>query len=62
MSHGDDCYIDSGPLPGLRAGRGARHTKELKIDYEVNQHVQKTRTSLSVVLFDMVAELAIEFA
>eukprot|EP00971_Amphidinium_carterae_P018004 354858-Amphidinium_carterae.1 len=34
MSHGEECYYYSGPVPGLRAGRGARHTKEITVNYE----------------------------
>eukprot|EP00971_Amphidinium_carterae_P203303 4034398-Amphidinium_carterae.1 len=61
MSQGDDYCCDSGPLPGLHAGRGARLTYEAKLNYEVSNRLRK-RTSLSVVLFDMVAELAMKFA
>eukprot|EP00971_Amphidinium_carterae_P309461 6149642-Amphidinium_carterae.1 len=57
---------ESDPLPGLRAGRGAHQRKnyeENDVDYEVNYMSNKrTGTSLSVCLFDMVAELAIKFA
>eukprot|EP00971_Amphidinium_carterae_P114417 2267134-Amphidinium_carterae.1 len=65
LSFGDTLHVsqnESDPLPGLRAGRGA-HQKNDKVDYEVNYMKSKrTITSLSVVLFDMVAEFAIEFA
>eukprot|EP00971_Amphidinium_carterae_P143749 2848374-Amphidinium_carterae.1 len=40
----------SGPLPGSRAGRGARHTNENELHYEVN-YMSRKKTSLSAVLF-----------
>eukprot|EP00971_Amphidinium_carterae_P027870 549201-Amphidinium_carterae.1 len=52
-SQSEDYYSDSGPLSGLRAGRGARHMKvicEGELNYEVNHHMlkrERKRTSLS---------------
>eukprot|EP00971_Amphidinium_carterae_P154518 3064497-Amphidinium_carterae.1 len=64
--HTDDVFYmsqkgneDKGPPPGLRAGGGTR-TYENTVEYKVKRMKRKrTRTSLSVWLFDMVAELAI---
>eukprot|EP00971_Amphidinium_carterae_P170316 3374558-Amphidinium_carterae.1 len=52
-------YYDSGPLSGLRAGRGANLIYETEDDDEVKHMLREKKTSLSVRLFDMVAELAI---
>eukprot|EP00971_Amphidinium_carterae_P201694 4002229-Amphidinium_carterae.1 len=66
QEHNDDVLqnsqIEDGPLPGLRAGRGADTVKNRSAPGRAyvslrGPHMKRKRTSL--VLFDMVAELAI---
>eukprot|EP00971_Amphidinium_carterae_P091723 1815844-Amphidinium_carterae.1 len=69
QEHNDDVFYErqdgKGPLPGLRAGRGADESKERNVPgrayvslRDTTSSMRRKRTSLNVI-FDMVAELAI---
>eukprot|EP00971_Amphidinium_carterae_P109098 2160377-Amphidinium_carterae.1 len=69
VSQEHESHYESGPLPGLRAGRGAHKIKEKSAPLGLahtpprgrdSKNTKRRRASLSsLCLFDMVAELAI---